>query len=71
MAKNYDILCKVLLIGDSGVGKTCLLLRFANDGFSSAFITTIGIDFKIKNLELDGTRVKLQIWDTAGQERFR
>jgi Ras-related protein Rab-8A len=54
-----------------GVGKTCLLLRYANDSFSPTFITTIGIDFKIKNIQLDGKRIKLQIWDTAGQERFR
>lgn len=62
---------KLLMIGDSGVGKTCLLLRYANDSFSPTFITTIGIDFKIKNIDIDGKRVKLQIWDTAGQERFR
>lgn len=59
------------MIGDSGVGKTCLLLRYANDSFSPTFITTIGIDFKIKNIQLDGKRIKVQIWDTAGQERFR
>lgn len=59
------------MIGDSGVGKTCLLLRYANDSFSPTFITTIGIDFKIKNIEIDDKRIKLQIWDTAGQERFR
>jgi len=62
---------KLLMIGDSGVGKTCLLLRYANDSFSPTFITTIGIDFKIKNIEIDTKRIKLQIWDTAGQERFR
>lgn len=62
---------KLLMIGDSGVGKTCLLLRYANDSFSPTFITTIGIDFKIKNVDIEGKRVKLQIWDTAGQERFR
>jgi Ras-related protein Rab-8A len=67
----YDMQIKLLMIGDSGVGKTCLLLRYANDSFSPTFITTIGIDFKIKNVEVDGTRIKLQIWDTAGQERFR
>ena len=55
----------------AGVGKSCLLLRYADDSFTQSFITTIGIDFKIKTIELDGKRVKLQIWDTAGQERFR
>ncbi|KAG1359618.1 Ras-related protein RABE1c [Cocos nucifera] len=55
----------------SGVGKSCLLLRFTDDSFTTSFITTIGIDFKIRTIELDGKRIKLQIWDTAGQERFR
>uniref|UniRef100_A0A7S0L119 Uncharacterized protein n=1 Tax=Coccolithus braarudii TaxID=221442 RepID=A0A7S0L119_9EUKA len=68
---SYDFLIKLLLIGDSGVGKSCLLLRFSDDSFTTSFITTIGIDFKIKTIELDGKRIKLQIWDTAGQERFR
>lgn len=68
---DYDSLIKLLLIGDSGVGKSCLLLRFSDDSFTTSFITTIGIDFKIRTVELDGKRVKLQIWDTAGQERFR
>ncbi|XP_041852227.1 ras-related protein Rab-8B-like [Melanotaenia boesemani] len=71
MAKTYDYLFKLLLIGDSGVGKTCLLFRFSEDSFNTTFISTIGIDFKIRTIELDGKRVKLQIWDTAGQERFR
>lgn len=69
--RNYDFLIKLLLIGDSGVGKSCCLLRFSEDSFTPSFITTIGIDFKIRTIELDGKRVKLQIWDTAGQERFR
>lgn len=68
---QYDYLIKLLLIGDSGVGKSCLLLRFSDDSFTASFITTIGIDFKIRTIELDGKRIKLQIWDTAGQERFR
>nr|AAM64619.1 putative Ras-like GTP-binding protein [Arabidopsis thaliana] len=68
---DYDYLIKLLLIGDSGVGKSCLLLRFSDDTFTTSFITTIGIDFKIRTVELDGKRIKLQIWDTAGQERFR
>ena len=53
------------------MGKSCCLLRFSEDSFTPTFITTIGIDFKIRTIELDGKRVKLQIWDTAGQERFR
>lgn len=70
-ARTYDMLVKLLLIGDSGVGKSCLLLRFCEDEFTPSFITTIGIDFKIRTIDLDGKRVKLQVWDTAGQERFR
>lgn len=69
--QTFDMQIKLLMIGDSGVGKTCLLLRYANDSFSPTFITTIGIDFKIKTIELGGKVIKLQIWDTAGQERFR
>mmetsp|Transcript_11315 Transcript_11315/g.15785 ORF Transcript_11315/g.15785 Transcript_11315/m.15785 type:complete len:206 (+) Transcript_11315:78-695(+) len=68
---SYDLLIKLLLIGDSGVGKSCLLLCFSDQSFTTSFITTIGIDFKIKTIELEGKRIKLQIWDTAGQERFR
>ncbi|KAK3255957.1 Ras-related protein [Cymbomonas tetramitiformis] len=69
--QDYDYLIKLLLIGDSGVGKSCLLLRFSEDQFTTSFITTIGIDFKIRTIEMEGKRIKLQIWDTAGQERFR
>lgn len=68
----FDMQIKLLLIGDSGVGKTCLLLRYANNSFcGSSYETTIGIDFKIKHILLANKRVKLQMWDTAGQERFR
>lgn len=70
-ANDYDYLFKVLIIGNSGVGKSCLLLRFAEDMFSDNYISTIGVDFKIRKIELDGKSIKLQIWDTAGQERFR
>lgn len=69
--KSYDYLFKLLLIGDSGVGKTSILFKFSEDTFSPAFISTIGIDFKIRTIEVDGKKIKLQVWDTAGQERFR
>ncbi|KAJ7564970.1 hypothetical protein O6H91_02G042100 [Diphasiastrum complanatum] len=68
---DHDLRIKLLLIGDSGVGKSCLLLRFSDDSFATSFVTTIGIDFKIRTVELEGKRVKFQVWDTAGQARFR
>mmetsp|Transcript_95587 Transcript_95587/g.297103 ORF Transcript_95587/g.297103 Transcript_95587/m.297103 type:complete len:212 (-) Transcript_95587:15-650(-) len=68
---QYDYLVKLLLIGDSGVGKSNLLSKFTDDKFLPHMAQTIGMDFKVKMLELGGRRMKLQIWDTAGQERFR
>lgn len=70
-SRSYDMIMKLLLVGDSGVGKSCLLLRFVEDKFNPSFITTIGIDFKIRTIESKGKKIKLQVWDTAGQERFR
>lgn len=67
----FDALAKVAVIGDSSVGKTNILLRYVNADYQMTHITTIGIDFKVKTLVLDGFRLKMQIWDTAGQERFR
>jgi len=62
---------KILVIGESAVGKSCLLLRYTEGKFSDTFMTTIGVDFKTKVVPIDGKNVKLQIWDTAGQEKFR
>jgi len=65
-------LIQIMLIGDTYAGKTCLLTRFKDNKFlDSNFISTVGIDYKNKIVDLDGTKVKLQLWDTAGQERFR
>jgi len=69
--RDYDYLFKLVLIGDSGVGKSCLLLRFADDAFTESYISTIGVDFRFRTVKIDNKTVKLQIWDTAGQERFR
>ncbi|EHB07786.1 Ras-related protein Rab-13 [Heterocephalus glaber] len=75
MAKAYDHLFKLLLIGDSGVGKTCLIIRFAEDNFNSTYISTIGIDFKIRTVDIEGKKIKLQVWSGSiffsGQERFK
>uniref|UniRef100_A0A8C2IVL7 small monomeric GTPase n=1 Tax=Cyprinus carpio TaxID=7962 RepID=A0A8C2IVL7_CYPCA len=62
---------KILIIGESGVGKSSLLLRFTDDTFNPELAATIGVDFKVKTIAIDGNRAKLAIWDTAGQERFR
>ncbi|XP_033639521.1 ras-related protein Rab-18-like [Asterias rubens] len=62
---------KILIIGESGVGKSSLLLRFTDDTFDPEQSATIGVDFKVKTLSVDGNTAKLAIWDTAGQERFR
>jgi len=69
-ADDYDYLLKVVMVGDSGVGKSCVLKRFASNEWQDGYISTIGVDFEIVTLNIDGSRVKLQIWDTAGQERF-
>ncbi|CAL9101135.1 unnamed protein product [Musa textilis] len=69
--EDYDYLFKVVLIGDSGVGKTNLLSRFARNEFSSESKSTIGVEFATRTIRVDEKLVKAQIWDTAGQERYR
>ncbi|KAM9100596.1 ras-related protein Rab-43 [Sarcophilus harrisii] len=69
--EQYDFLFKLVLVGDASVGKTCVVQRFKTGSFSERQGSTIGVDFTMKTLEIQGKRVKLQIWDTAGQERFR
>jgi len=70
-ATGYNTTFKLLVVGDAGVGKTCLITRFVDDTFSSTSKSTIGVDFKATSVEMDGKPVQLQVWDTAGQERFR
>jgi len=62
---------KILIIGESGVGKSSLLIRFTDDTFDPDIGATIGVDFKVKTVNIDGNKMKLALWDTAGQERFR
>ena len=68
---EYDYLFKLLIIGDSGVGKSSILMQYIDSIYADNYISTIGVDFKIKTIEFNGKQIKLQIWDTAGQERFR
>ena len=71
-SEDYYRLYKILVLGDSAVGKTCLLLRYCDDHFQETHLTTIGLDFRIKTIELEkGKKIKVQIWDTAGEDRFR
>ena len=69
--KEYDYIFKVLLVGNSDVGKSSLILRYVDQIWNDVFVPTIGVDFKVKSLEVENKSIKLQIWDTAGQERFR
>ena len=68
--EGYDYIVKILMIGESGVGKTCLIQRFNKNEFSLTHLSTIAIDFKMKTIDVNGSKLKMQIWDTAGQERF-
>ena len=68
---DQDILFRVIIVGDTGVGKSCILLRFSENTFNEQHNVTIGVEFGSKQVEIGSTSVKLQIWDTAGQESFR
>ena len=69
---SEDTVYKVLLLGDSSVGKTCFLLRYCDKTFQEAHLSTIGLDYRLKSMTLNNEKnIKLQIWDTAGQDRFR
>ena len=70
-AKDFDYLFKLVIIGDTGVGKSCLLSRFSDNTYTENYISTIGIDFRFRTIKMNQRILKLQIWDTAGQERFR
>ena len=71
MTSEPSVTFKILTIGESGVGKTCVLRRFVENKFLKNHLATIGIDFKTKTLNINNQEIKLKIWDTAGQERFR
>ena len=68
---SYDYLAKVVIIGNSAVGKTNILLRCTNQNYKGSHASTIGVDFKIKTLAIENRKIKMQIWDTAGQEKYR
>ena len=69
--KDYDYIFKIVLVGDTCVGKSCILVRFSDDIFNDSYVTTIGVDFRFKTMVVNNKVAKIQIWDTAGQERYR
>jgi Ras-related protein Rab-1A len=71
ISQDYDYLFKVLLLGDTDIRKSSLILRYTEETFNSKLVNSIGVDFKMKKKEIDGKIIKVQIWDTAGHERFR
>ena len=67
----YDYMVKLIIIGDSGVGKTNILTRYCEDIFKDSHVATIGVDFNVKTIQIEDKKLRLQVWDTAGQERFK
>lgn len=68
---DYEERLKLIIVGSSGVGKTSIMLWFSEDWFNEVHMSTIGVDFKVKFVDVDSKIIKLQIWDTAGQEKFK
>ncbi|MFH4977640.1 hypothetical protein AB6A40_004349 [Gnathostoma spinigerum] len=68
---SYNYLFKIVVVGDHGCGKSCILLRFAENSFRHDHISTLGVDFKLKTIKLGHDKVRLELWDTAGMERYR
>ena len=71
LSEEYDMMFKILLLGDSGVGKSSLLLRYTKDQFMTDMRSTIGVEFGLKYVKIDNLQLKVQIWDTAGMERYK
>ena len=69
--ENFDYILKLLIVGDSTVGKTNFIMRFISDKFNESYMTTSGIDLKSKDIEIKNKNIRIQIWDTAGQEKYR
>ncbi|MCK4824050.1 GTP-binding protein, partial [bacterium] len=67
---SFDFLFKSIVVGDGAVGKTAATIRYATGTFADSYKMTIGVDFRVKVITLEGKKIKLQIWDTGGQERF-
>ena len=70
MANNYNYLFKYIIVGDTSVGKSNLLMRFTYNKFTEDYQATTGVEFGVKNIEIKGQIYRIQIWDTAGQESF-
>ncbi|CAK5129073.1 unnamed protein product [Meloidogyne enterolobii] len=68
---SYNYLFKIVVVGDHNVGKSCILLRFAENAFRADHISTLGVDFKLKTIKLGRDKIRLELWDTAGMERYR